>query len=171
MRDGVPIPGSVRDRLVRAAIEEFSRLGYEGVHVGVLCEAAGVTTGALYHHFGGKQELYELVRADVERRVVDRMAGAAAAMSTGPDPLRAALLVGFDYALDRGFVRMLGEARPLARDEIAETLAELTGSVVLGAMLAAAWRVALAATANGAPLAEVRGALGELNVEQVRSKS
>ena len=39
-----------------------------------------MTTGALYHHFGSKIDLYRFVRADVDQRVLDRMAGAAEAV-------------------------------------------------------------------------------------------
>ena len=40
--------------------------------------AAETTTGPLYHHFGSKLGLYDVIRSDVERRVTDRMEGALA---------------------------------------------------------------------------------------------
>jgi hypothetical protein len=49
------------------------------VTVGEIAAGAGVTTGPLYHHFGSKLGLYAFVRDEAERRLLDRMEGAAAA--------------------------------------------------------------------------------------------
>ena len=49
---------------------------FDEVTVGELADAAKVTTGALYHHFGSKFGLYAFVRNDVEQRLLDRMEGA-----------------------------------------------------------------------------------------------
>jgi AcrR family transcriptional regulator len=48
---------SSRAALVEAAIDEFSRKGYEAATVAGIAERAGVTTGALYAHFEGKLDL------------------------------------------------------------------------------------------------------------------
>ena len=40
------------------AFEMFGRGGYEGVSVGDIAAAAGLSKGALYWHFQGKEELY-----------------------------------------------------------------------------------------------------------------
>jgi len=45
--------------------------------------AAGVTTGSLYDHFGSEAGLYGFVRQEAERRLLDRMEGAAAAVEDG----------------------------------------------------------------------------------------
>lgn len=73
-----------------------------------LAADADVTTGAIYHHFGSKLTLYEFVRRDVEQRLIDRMQGAADAL-TGDEPLGAVLVVGFDFAVRMSFQRILGE--------------------------------------------------------------
>ncbi len=39
----------------------FGSEGYASTPLGVICEDAGVTKGAMYHHFSSKQELYEAV--------------------------------------------------------------------------------------------------------------
>jgi AcrR family transcriptional regulator len=77
MREWVPVPSSARGRLAAHALAAFGEHGYEGVAVGALARAAGVTTGSLYHHFGSKLGLYAVVREEVERRVLDRMEGAS----------------------------------------------------------------------------------------------
>ena len=58
MRDWIPIPGSAKARLIEAAAHHFELAGFEAVNVTELAAKAGVTTGALYHHFGSKLGLY-----------------------------------------------------------------------------------------------------------------
>ena len=47
-----------RQDLLVAALTIFSRKGLEAARLEDIAEAAGVTRGAVYHHFGGKNELY-----------------------------------------------------------------------------------------------------------------
>ena len=153
---------SPRGRLVLAALDAFGARGYEGVAVAELARAAETTTGPLYHHFGSKLGLYEVVRTDVERRVTDRMEGALAA-AAGPAAVGAALVVAFDYAERAGFLRLLGEPHPeRADDPVAALLDRHLEAAPLGAMLAAAWRAALTACAEGADPTATRHALRAL---------
>src|SRR5918995_1157689 len=170
MREWVPVPSSARGRLAAEALAAFGKHGYDGVAVGGLARAAGVTTGSLYHHFGSKLGLYAVVREEVERRVLDRMEGAVAAVAgDGPAAAtRAALLVGFDYLATQGLARLLAERHPQAgTDPVQSVLQPLTGSggTPLGRLLAAAWRAALAAQAEGVPPDRVRAALSALAVD------
>ena len=58
-----------RERLLEAAAQTFARKGYAGATVEEIAEAAGHTIGALYAHFGGKQELFlELMSSRASRR-------------------------------------------------------------------------------------------------------
>jgi len=158
MPEWMPTTRSTRGRLVLAALDAFGARGYEGVGVAELARAAETTTGPLYHHFGSKLGLYDAVRTDVERRVTDRMEGALAA-STEVAP---ALVVAFDYAQRAGFLRLLGEPHPArAADPVAALLDEHV-EAPLGALLAAAWRAALVASAEGTEPAAARRALRAL---------
>ncbi|MFN3308872.1 MAG: TetR/AcrR family transcriptional regulator [Anaerolineales bacterium] len=47
-----------RARILQAAAEQFTRLGYEATSVDEICFAAGVSKGAFYHHFPSKQTLF-----------------------------------------------------------------------------------------------------------------
>lgn len=124
----------------------------------------------LYHHFGSKLGLYTFVRADVERRLLDRMEGALAA--SGPESDRSAavtpaLLVGLDFATREGFLHILGD--PPAGTEHDRLTEMLSGSVVpaaplVGRVLAAAWRAALAAIAEGAEPEQARAAIEVLRL-------
>jgi TetR/AcrR family transcriptional regulator, acrAB operon repressor len=52
-----------RKTLLDAALRVFSRQGYEATRLEDIAGEAGVTRGAVYHHFGSKAELYNtLVR-------------------------------------------------------------------------------------------------------------
>lgn len=161
MREWIPTPRSAKGRLVLAALEAFGRDGYAAVSVADLARVADTTTGPLYHHFESKLGLYAFVREDVERRVLDRMEGA---LEAGAGPAQA-LVVAFDYVRRAGFARMLAEPHPGGRpDPVAALLTERLDDAPapLGAMLAAAWRAALAASADGARDAAVRAAIRAL---------
>ena len=48
---------STRERLLTAAVEVFVEQGYEGARLQDIARAAGLTTGAIYANFRGKDEL------------------------------------------------------------------------------------------------------------------
>jgi AcrR family transcriptional regulator len=171
MREWIPVSTSPKGRLALRALEDFGSRPFQDVTVGELSAGAGVTTGSLYHHFDSKLGLYSFVRDEAERRLLDRMEGAASARAGDgvPAALRAALIVGFDFVAGQGFVRLLGEAHP-ARDldPVADLLAEIShsGRVPIARVLAAAWRAALMAVAEGASPAHARAALELLHLDE-----
>src|SRR2546425_2206962 len=60
----MPISDLTRQRLARAALEHFTTRGYETTTTAQIAKKAGVSEGAIYRHFTGKQELLnELYRA------------------------------------------------------------------------------------------------------------
>lgn len=72
-------------RLVSVGRELFGRLGYAQAATEEIVARAGVTRGALYHHFGTKEGLFRAVLEEVQRDVAGRIAAAAEAES---DPWR-----------------------------------------------------------------------------------
>jgi TetR/AcrR family transcriptional repressor of nem operon len=50
-------PERTRARLLQAAFQEIYRSGYRGADLDAILAAAGVTKGALYYHFDGKEAL------------------------------------------------------------------------------------------------------------------
>ncbi|WP_410655438.1 TetR/AcrR family transcriptional regulator [Amycolatopsis sp. lyj-112] len=163
MREWIPIPGSVKARLIEAAIHQFELDGYEAVNVVDLAGKASVTTGALYHHFGSKLGLYLTVREDMEKRIVERMEGAAeAAGNRGRPAVHAALLVAFDAAVRFTVCRILGEQPPVEREDPVATVLRplLTKHKAPAAeILAATWRASLLTVAGGATSAAARASL------------
>src|SRR6478609_1583557 len=59
---------STKRALVDVARELFATQGYTGTSLDEIVAGARVTKGALYHHFSGKQALFESVFEKVEER-------------------------------------------------------------------------------------------------------
>jgi AcrR family transcriptional regulator len=88
---------ATRAALIAVARELFAERGYAAVGTEEIVRAAGVTRGALYHHFAGKKELFQAVYEEVERQLVERIAESA--MASASDPLQA-LRAGAQAFLD-----------------------------------------------------------------------
>jgi AcrR family transcriptional regulator len=74
-----------REALIAAARPLFAVHGYAEVSLETIVRTAGVTRGALYHHFADKTELFAAVFERVEGEVAARMGDAiAAAEQTDP---------------------------------------------------------------------------------------
>lgn len=78
---------ATRSALVAIARGLFAKRGYAAVGTEEIVRSAGVTRGALYHHFAGKKELFQAVYEDVERQLVERIS--ASVISSAGDPLQA----------------------------------------------------------------------------------
>lgn len=57
--------GDTRERIVEVALELFAQNGYPGTSMSDIAEKLGITKGALYRHYTGKQEIFD--------RIVERM--------------------------------------------------------------------------------------------------
>lgn len=62
-----------RGKLLSTARESFRRAGYAGTSMDDLTAAAGLTRGALYHHFGDKQGLLAAVAAQIDAEMEARL--------------------------------------------------------------------------------------------------
>jgi AcrR family transcriptional regulator len=84
-----------RESLIAAARTLFAEQGFADVALETIVRAAGVTRGALYHHFADKTELFAAVFEQVEGEVAARM-GEAIASAGEADPVEIMRLgVGF----------------------------------------------------------------------------
>lgn len=76
---------ATRGALIGTARRLFAERGYANVGTEEIVRAAGVTRGALYHHFADKRELFEAVYSQLEAELTERIAsGALAANADSP---------------------------------------------------------------------------------------
>jgi AcrR family transcriptional regulator len=93
----------MRERLMTAARALFVSEGYGDTGTPALVQAAGVTRGALYHHFPDKQAIF--------RAVVEREAAEVAQAVEAADPPGAAALDRLLAGAEAYFVAMAVEGR------------------------------------------------------------
>ena len=89
---------ATRDALVTAGRALFGARGYADVGTEEVVRAAGVSRGALYHHFADKAELFAAVLESVEETTNARVV--AAVMAAGPDDSITAMQRGTAAFLD-----------------------------------------------------------------------
>jgi AcrR family transcriptional regulator len=95
-----------RAALIAAGRDLFGSEGYEAVSSERIVAAAGVTRGALYHHFDGKRGLFAAVFEQVEEEVVQAV-DLVELQGLGPlDALLAATDRFLDLSLDRALQRI-----------------------------------------------------------------
>src|SRR4051812_47694437 len=54
-------PHETRERVLDAAATVFAEQGFEGARVAQIAQAAGLSVGAIYNHYGSKAELLAAV--------------------------------------------------------------------------------------------------------------
>src|SRR3954452_20074313 len=67
---------ATRTSLLAAAREVFSESGFAEANIADVVARAGASVGSLYHHFGGKADLYLALFEDYQSRQEDRAAAA-----------------------------------------------------------------------------------------------
>ena len=72
-RSQVDRSAETRAVLIRAAVESLHTVGLAGTTTALIAKRAGVTTGALHHHFATKDELLIGVLDDVSERLLARL--------------------------------------------------------------------------------------------------
>jgi AcrR family transcriptional regulator len=85
-----------RRDIVERATQLFAELGYAGVSIEAVLAACQISRGALYHHFAGKEALFEAVFEAVEISITERTTAVAGRAQTPAGALRA----GCDSFLD-----------------------------------------------------------------------
>ncbi len=76
-----------RAKLLDAARTLFGTQGYNDTSLDDIVATAGVTKGALYHHFSGKEDLFRALFEQIKREVSETVG----ATFLGPDPWEALL--------------------------------------------------------------------------------
>lgn len=127
--------------LLAAARELFGDGGYAATSLEEVVARAGVTKGALYHHFGGKAQLFQAVYEQVKRDVSDRVVE----VFLEPDPwraLQAGIRLSIEAQLDPAVRRIvLHDARSVLDWEQIRAVDTRFGTVGLRGVLRRAVRV------------------------------
>ena len=107
---------ATRAALIDVATKLFATKGYDATAIPAVLEAAGVSRGALYHHFTSKEALFDAVLVSVEARVMSKVARAAGGTR---DPLE---------ALRRGCAAYLA----MCRDPVVRQISLIDAPAVVG---------------------------------------
>lgn len=79
---------ATRAALIEVATELFATNGYDATAIPAVLGAAGVSRGALYHHFESKEALFEAVLESIEAQAMVKVTRAAGAATDPLDGLR-----------------------------------------------------------------------------------
>ncbi len=91
---------ATRGQLIEVATRLFAENGYEGTSIEAVLTAAGVSRGALYHHFAGKEALFEAVVSAVSAQVTADLTEVIRDCTDPVDALRTASLAWINLAAD-----------------------------------------------------------------------
>lgn len=83
-----PADHEVRDQIVVAATEHFSRYGYEKTTVSDLAKAIGFSKAYIYKFFESKQAIGEMICANCLRQIETEVSAALAETDRAPEKLR-----------------------------------------------------------------------------------
>jgi AcrR family transcriptional regulator len=157
---------STRAALLAAGRELFATLGFADVPAEQIVRTAGVTRGAMYHHFGDKTELFAAVFEQLEAEITDEIATSLADVSdedlvsrsisafldicARPDVLRIALVdahaaLGWERWREIERRHGLGLVNALLAQRAADRGTEVPpalGQIVLGAVIESALVIA-----------------------------
>src|SRR5580698_1711117 len=153
---------ATRAALIRAARELFGERGYAETSVDDVVGLAGVTKGAVYHHYDGKEGLFRAVFEQVHREVSDQ----AVAEFLAPDSWEALLrgcALWVDAHLDPSVRRIvLQDARAVLGWSEVRAIENRFGAVALRGALRKAMHAGVLERQPLRPLALLlMGALGE----------
>lgn len=149
-------------RLLAAARDAFATQGFAGVAAETLTADLGLTRGALYHHFGGKEGLFAAVVRALEDDIAARL---TTVWNATPDPaagLSAVCAGWLDLACDPGLQRILFRDAPAVLGPRVSAIDGEASRAALTAAIAALPRPESASRDDEALARVVDAALGDL---------
>lgn len=128
---------AVRDRIVRAALEVFAEKGYRGATIADVVRRSGLSVGAIYTHFSGKEELFLNSCDHVSARGLEELAARLSSVATTAERLRLAIGLYIEsidtFEGEAGQVALLAawaesEAEPGVREMLVRRRERLVGA-------------------------------------------
>jgi AcrR family transcriptional regulator len=80
--------GATQRRILDAATEVFATRGFTAATMADVVAASGASVGSIYHHFGGKNELFLAIFERMATAVDERIEAAMRQAAEGADPRR-----------------------------------------------------------------------------------
>jgi AcrR family transcriptional regulator len=115
-----------RQQLLEVACDLFARSGFHDTSMDDIAEGAGVTKPVLYQHFPSKKALYGELLEDTGRRLLDHLARATSAATSGRERVEAGFRAYFQFAVgDRSSFRLLFGASIRSDPDFARTVDEV----------------------------------------------
>jgi len=97
-----------RCAILDAAVKEFAEKGIEKASMRAIAAAAGMTTGAIYTVFEGREDIYAALLHQSLARLNAYVEEKTAAAQTPVQAVEASVMAFFDYYIDRLFEVQLG---------------------------------------------------------------
>ena len=91
---------ATRGQLIEVATALFAEHGYEWTSIEAVLTAAGVSRGALYHHFAGKEALFTAVLEALNERITEQQIQILSGCADPVEALRVGALGWIDLAGD-----------------------------------------------------------------------
>lgn len=98
---------ATRTALVAAGRRLFGDQGFADTSTEAVVQAAGVTRGALYHHFKDKTALFQAVYEDIERDLLHQVAAAVEGLADPLAMLREGSAIFLDACLEPAVMRVV----------------------------------------------------------------
>jgi AcrR family transcriptional regulator len=98
---------ATRGQLIEVATGLFADHGYEGTSIEAVLTAAGVSRGALYHHFAGKEALFTAVLEALSERITAQLTEIISGCTDPVDAVRTSALAWIDLAGDPVIQRIM----------------------------------------------------------------
>jgi AcrR family transcriptional regulator len=162
---------ATRTALVAAARVLFTDHGYAATSTTEIVERAGVTRGALYHHFAAKDDLFRAVFEQLEAEVAEEVAHRALTGADAIDQLRLGCRAFLDICLDPAVQRVVIVEGPAVLGwETWQEIENRYGHGLVVAGVKAAVDAGLVETQPVGPLADVLfGALAQAGMVVARA--
>ncbi|AJQ47719.1 MULTISPECIES: TetR/AcrR family transcriptional regulator [Pseudomonas] len=157
-----------RATLLETARKVFSERGYADTSMDDLTAQAGLTRGALYHHFGDKKGLLAAVVAQLDAEMDERLCAISDSAKDGWDGFRQRCHAFLEMALEPQIQRIvlrdaravLGGGSPEAQQHCVESMRQLIHQLIVQGVVVEADAQALASLIYGS-LAEAAAWIAE----------
>ena len=122
-----------RQRLLDAAEEVFTELGYHDASITKIAEAAGVAPGTFYLYFEGKLAIFDELIEDMNRRVRHAMAEAASHGKTRVEAERLGFRAFFQFTAEHpALYRLIRQAEFVSPSTLRLHYERIVGGYALG---------------------------------------